>query len=615
MFYKQNNAYFYIHNMQLKYENNFPGYFKFYHSVIGGRLFVFIVINILVGLLDGLGLAMFVPLLSVSMKMDSSAGNDQMLGKLHFITDFATSTGISLSLLTILILLILLFSLKGVAKYFQVRFMADMRRIFLIRVRLHLIDALQDLSYNGFLKLDAGRIQNSFLTEVSRLFSTMTGYFSAIQYAAMLITYVTLAFLANAQFAIFVAIGGLLTNFIYKRLFRKTGKASVNLSKEGHRFNGYLVQAVNHFKYLRATNYFSIYAKKLKTAVQNIEFINQKMGHLQAISEGLKEPIAVTIVCLVIYIEARLLHGDISSIFVSLLLFYRALTQFGLLQSSWQSFMQNIGGMVSISTIAEQMKELKEPDAALIFREKIEKITLHNVEIAFPEKIVLSNINLEIEANTTIAFAGESGVGKTSLAGVIMGLFPVSDGQICINGHTLAQLNLNAYRSKIGYISQDPVIFNDSIFNNVSFFAAPTQANLTLFWKVIEMASLMDFVQSLPGKEQSVLGDNGILISGGQKQRISIARELYKQPELLVLDEATSALDAETENSIQQSIEQLKGKCTIIIIAHRLSTIRNVDKIYLLGEKKILAEGSFEELKEHSDIFKMTFVNAFYESK
>ncbi len=134
----------------------------------------------------------------------------------------------------------------------------------------------------------------------------------------------------------------------------------------------------------------------------------------------------------------------------------------------------------------------------------------------------------------------------------------------------MAQYNLNTYRDKVGYISQEPVVFNDTIYNNITFWAEPTAENQKRFKDVLRMASLGSFVESLPEKEETRLGDNGILISGGQRQRISIARELYKNTEVLIFDEATSALDSETEKIIQENIEALRGNYTIVLIAHRL---------------------------------------------
>jgi subfamily B ATP-binding cassette protein MsbA len=198
------------------------------------------------------------------------------------------------------------------------------------------------------------------------------------------------------------------------------------------------------------------------------------------------------------------------------------------------------------------------------------------------------------------------------MANLVAGLIVPQEGEIMIDGKQLSQIELNTYRSKIGYISQEAVIFSDTIFNNVTLWAEPTAESKKRFEEVIEMASLGDFVNSLSARENTKVGDNGILISGGQKQRISIARELFKQAEILIFDEATSALDSETEKIIQANIERLHGTYTMVIIAHRLSTIKQADIIFLLENGKISDSGSFDEMMGKSKRFnKLVSLQAF----
>jgi ABC-type multidrug transport system fused ATPase/permease subunit len=217
---------------------------------------------------------------------------------------------------------------------------------------------------------------------------------------------------------------------------------------------------------------------------------------------------------------------------------------------------------------------------------------------------VLDGIDIKIPKNQTVAFVGETGSGKTTLANLIATLITADKGQILADGVNLHEYNLYSYRNKIGYISQESVIFSDTFFNNVTFWDESTPENVKRFWEVIELVSLNEFVQSLPDKELTQLGDNGMLISGGQRQKVSIARELYKKSEILILDEATSNLDSETERIVQTNVEKLHGSYTMIIIAHRLSTIKNVDQIYLLEKGKITASGKFEDMLEYSERFK-----------
>jgi ABC-type multidrug transport system fused ATPase/permease subunit len=230
-------------------------------------------------------------------------------------------------------------------------------------------------------------------------------------------------------------------------------------------------------------------------------------------------------------------------------------------------------------------------------------IEIKGLNFAYGNKLVLKDINITINKNETIAFVGESGSGKSTLANLLITLLHPQSGEILLDGVSLFSYNLNTFRSKIGYIAQEPIIFTDTIYNNVTFWADKTEENLKRFWDVIGKVALLPYMAGLEKKEDTLLGDNGMLVSGGQKQRISIARELFKDIEILIMDEATSALDSETENFIQDSINALHGKYTMVIIAHRLSTIKNADKIYLLEEGKVSSEGNFNALISNSATF------------
>ena len=174
------------------------------------------------------------------------------------------------------------------------------------------------------------------------------------------------------------------------------------------------------------------------------------------------------------------------------------------------------------------------------------------------------------------------------MVNLIAGLFLPTAGELSIGGVNSEELEKKGYQERVGYITQEPVIFNDSIFNNVSFWDEPNESNLIRFEQALKKAAIMDFVNEQREGKNTLLGSNGINLSGGQKQRISIARELYKEIDLLIMDEATSALDSKTELEIQENISSLKGTFTMIIIAHRLSTIRNADLIVLMDAGEIV---------------------------
>jgi ABC-type multidrug transport system fused ATPase/permease subunit len=414
---------------------------------------------------------------------------------------------------------------------------------------------------------------------------------------------VAMAFLANWQFALLVAVGALITNLFFGRMVKSVKTASFKISSKGDIFTAYLIEAVHYFKYLKATNQFQGFSRKIKTVIDDTENLNRKLGHFQAITASIREPIVMIIVVTVIVIQIRWMGGNLGSILLSLLLFYRALSFLMNFQNSWQNFIQNVGAIESVTKLSSDMKAHKEIQNEKAFSGFKSMMEIKDLTFKYGEQTVINRVNMQIPKNDTIAFVGESGSGKTTLANIITGILQPESGHISLDGKKVTDYNLDSFRSCIGYISQEPVIFKDDVYNNVTFWAERTPENISRFWEVIELASLTDFIQQMPERELTSLGDKGMLISGGQKQRISIARELYKKAEILILDEATSALDSETELYIQKNIEKLQGNYTIIIIAHRLSTIKKADQIYILENGKISNNGTFDELTEKSSKF------------
>ena len=578
-------------------------YFSYFKNIAGRHMYGYILVNLLVGLLDGLGLAMFIPLLGIASGIDANTG-DENSDVINFIVNLFDSVGINLNLVNALLFMVVVFSIKGVFYYLRNVYFIKIRVKSVSLLRLNLIKSLNELSYSGFTKLEAGRIQNTMVGELGKVIGALMSFFVYLQHIIMLATYIFLAFIANWQFAILVAIGGSLSNLFYKYINNYTKEKATLLSSKGNSFNAILIQILHNFKYLKATNHYQLFSKKLINNIHEQEKINLGVGKISSIGESLREPFTIVIITGVIIVQTSYLGESFSSILLSLLLFYRALGHLVSMQNSWNTFLANSSGIDSFETLLSDFKHYQEP---LHYQEKIEHIddiSIKNISLSFRGKKAIDNISFSIKKNSSVAFVGESGAGKTTLANIISGLQTPDDGEIIIEGKSLYKTNLNFFRNHLGYITQEAVIFNDSIFNNVTFWQEKSEENEEKFRKTIEKVSLSEFLNELPEKENTQLGNNGILISGGQKQRISIARELYKDVELLILDEATSALDTETERHIKNNIDLLQGQTTLIIIAHRLSTIKNVDIIYLLDKGKIIASGNFDSLIKSSEKFR-----------
>ena len=576
------------------------GYFQYFKNLLGYHIYIFLILNLLIGLLDGIGLTMFIPLLSIATNSETS---NESLGQLQIIIDFFKYIGIEINITNMLLLMVGMFVFKGITNYLKSLYMTKVNLVIAKKIRFNLIDYLNHLSYEGFTKMSIGRIQNHIIGESGKLLGAMNSFLNLVQITIMLLIYVGLAAVSNWQFAIIVGLGGLLLDFVYKyfnRIIQDISRKQVNL---GNDFNEILIQAIHNFKYLKATNYFKSYDNRLRDNMTLSDEYSFKSTKLGAIMGNAREPLIIAIIALVVFIQAKFSEGNISSIIVSLLLFYRALGYITNFQGVWSSFIISSIAIESIDNIILDFKKHQEPQKTALIN-KIDNIKVENLNITFGNTPILKNISLNIPDKTSIALVGESGAGKTTLANVICGIQIPHGGDIIVDGKSLYESNLNSYRSKIGYITQESVIFNDTLFNNVTFWDKKTPETIKKFYNVMEMVSLTDFVNNLENKEDSTLGNNGILVSGGQKQRISIARELYKDIELLIMDEATSALDTETEKHIKDNIDLLHGKFTILIIAHRLSTIKNVDTIYLLEKGEISGSGDYNSLVQSSERFK-----------
>ena len=576
--------------------------FLYFFSFLRYKVLIIIFFSILVGLLDGFGLTMFLPLLQ--MVSDSSQVDPESLGNLRFLVDIFGQVGLPLNLISILVLMLIFFFGKGLVQYIGGAYNVNIREWFIKRLRLENIKGLNSLAYKYFVMADVGRIQNTLTGEVDRVAGSYFNYFKAFEYGILVAVYMGFAFTINAQFALLVTIGGILTNFLYKKLYENTRGVSRKLTGENNVFQSLIIQNVSNFKYLKATGSLDKYGRKLEDSVQKIQVSNKKIGKLDVLLTAGREPILITVVVSVIIIQTTFLGSDLGSIIISLIFFYRALNYLMQMQVRWNKFLSFSGSLENMASFGKELRRNKEQNGSEPLPGPIQNLSLKNISFKYNDTLILENLSFSVEKNETIAFVGESGSGKTTLVNILAGLLPVNSGGFFVNGKDSSNIEIKELQKRIGYITQDPVIFNDTLFNNVTFWAERNQENLEKFWKAVKQASLYSFTTELTNQENEILGNNGVNLSGGQRQRVSIARELFKDVEILILDEATSALDSETEKAIQQNIDRLKGDYTILIVAHRISTIKNADKIVVMKNRGISKIGSFNELTLKSSYFK-----------
>ena len=579
--------------------NKYFSSFAFFFKELKYKLFVIVVLSFSVGILDGLGLAIFMPLLELVGNPDQVTDATQT--PVH---EFINTLGITITFTNVLFLMLVVFSFKGFMKFASSSYQVIVFQSFIKSLRLKMFVNFDQIKFKYFTSSDVGRIQNTFTLEVDRVSSASRFYLRGIESLVLISTYLVLAFLSNAEFTVLVIVGGALTNFIYKYINKNTKKQSSELVKRNSLYQGMVIQYVNLFKYLKVSGKIDVFAKKIKKQVFSVEKTNRKIGILNALSLSLREPLMIFILAAVMFIQVSILKGSLELILLSILFFYRALQSVLAFQTQYNNFLAVQGSLVNVQDFQKELVKHKETNGRHAFTQFNEAIVLRNVCFNYGSTSILSNINLTIQKNETIALVGESGSGKSTLINILAGLLPIDSGEFTIDQKNISDLEKTSYQKNIGYITQEPIIFTDSLFNNITFFEEKNDETLEKFHDAITKASLLDFLNESEHKEDTILGNNGINLSGGQKQRISIARELYKNAEFLFMDEATSALDSETENFIQKNIEKMKGKKTLVVAAHRLSTIREADRIVIMDKGKILSVGTFKDLIENDMNFK-----------
>ncbi len=278
-----------------------------------------------------------------------------------------------------------------------------------------------------------------------------------------------------------------------------------------------------------------------------------------------------------------------------LIVFSQLITPVKSLTKSYYIVQKGLASMRRIKEILELENPIKEKPNALPIKEFKHKIELKSVYFSYDnERVVLQDINIEIKKGQTVAIVGESGAGKSTLVDLIPRFFDVQKGQITIDGVDIRDLKIKDLRNLFGIVNQNPVLFNDTIENNIAFGVENyTYEDLV---RAAKIANAYDFIMQWPNGFKEFVGEGGNKLSGGQKQRISIARAVMKNPPILILDEATSSLDTESERLVQDALDKLMQGRTSVVIAHRLSTVKNADIIYVLHEGRIVEKGNHEQL-------------------
>lgn len=556
-------------------------------------MYFLMVMTLIVGFVEGLGIVLFLPILQ------NGFGNDRLSLVLKHIFG-ALHIGYSFTLLLFLILVF--FTFRSIFLIYYARYTCGITADLSVILRRTMIRNIFNADYMYLLKKEVGYIDNAVSREISCVIETFTTCIYILSYAIYAFVYILLALLLNPRITGILLAFSPIAIFLMRNLNRLTTKASIDMSDSYGRFHSILIQALSKMKYLKATQAQAKVSEIIDRENKNLGHLTYKLGFLASFTKDAFEPLVVLIVVCLLFYYVNILGKTVSEVIFLAFLFLQIARQFLSVQASYRKFLSSMGSIETFGRIEKELddnkedlhlKDGKEPDFA-------KDIVFNNVTLIFPNgKSGLSDIALAIKPKSITAFVGHSGSGKSTVANMITGIIRPTKGDVFFGDVNYNRLNLKSLREKTGYVTQEDIIFNASIMDNISLWnEKPDAAGLS---KAIGIAHIAGFIDALPGKQKSMLGDNGLNISGGQRQRITIARELYKNAELLILDEATSALDSESEKRIYENLKEFKGIKTMVIIAHRLSTIKNADYIYVFHNGRIVEEGTFDDLYSNKD--------------
>lgn len=543
------------------------------------------------GLLEGIGVNAIIPLFSfVSDGQDRGADFIS-----RTIESFFNFFNIGYNLKYLLIFISVLFILKAVMliifNYINVKITSDYER----KTRSDLFRDTMLADWPYLLRQKIGYLEQVLVTDISRSSALLRHLSGVILLATNLLMYAVIALNISVLITLLTLFIGCALFLFFKPMFYKArviAQHQANVTKEvAHLVNENMIGA----KTVKAARAEKSVLKKASEHFDKLQETAIRANFVSSVNYALVEPAGILFIVAIFAISYKLPSFSFASFAVIIYLIQRI---FSHLQTA-QNRLQTISELVPYLGVTIKYKQdaasHRETDAGTRDFQFNEKLEFKNVGFSYSrEKEMLAGVNFSIEKGKMAGLIGPSGAGKTTLVDLILRLFKPDSGTIALDNTPVSEISLGEWREKIGYVSQDIFLLNDTIANNIKFYnEAISESDLT---EAAKIANIYDFVQEQPEKFETIVGERGLLLSGGQRQRIILARTLARKPEILVLDEATSALDNESEVLIQKAIENLKGKITVLVIAHRISTVTNADKLIVLDKGKITEQGTPEEL-------------------
>ena len=512
-------------------------------------------------------------------------------------------------ILVIPFLIVLAFTTKGISLY--------MAKYLMIKVSEEVKKTIQIDMLSSFIKSDTELVENKhsgkYISNLNFDVNLITGmlsnsFLNFFKDGLTLIGLLTVMFVQNWRLSLIAIIMIPIASVIAKRLGKRMSKVTTEAQEKSGDLNKYLIDLFKNHKIIK------IFQREKYENIRSEKFVNDlkeksvKINTIYFRSTPIMETLTGIIIGILIFYSGKLIMNEQLSInnffsfLAAMMLAYQPVKSLATINVGIGQGLS--AGKRIIPIIDNQNKiTLNENGKNLILNEALIKFNKVNFNYQSNEdNKVLKDINMSIKGGKMTALVGHSGSGKSTLLNLIPRIYDPTSGQILIDEQLIKDINLSSLRKEISIVDQNTTLFDDTVFNNIKY-AKPEAAKEEIY-KAAEMSMSLDFINNLDKKFETIIGENGVKLSGGEKQRLSIARAFLKNSKIILLDEATSSLDSETEEKIQKALVELTSNKTTVVIAHRLSTILSSDKIYVIDNGSVVAEGKHNELLESSDIYK-----------
>lgn len=558
-----------------------------------------ILLPLLAALFDGFGLGF---LLGFFQNLVAQNGKVFRTGLTWFDDYILDINGSDLERLIRISLLVLLATwLRALFNYLTIIYQKKAEEKLVNQLYKKIFEQLQSLSLSFYGQVKSGDVINTLTAEVNQLRIAVVSWGGLISSIANITVYVFVAFWISLPLTFLsVALLGLVVLGVTS-LNRQVREASFLTSQTRSNFVVLVSQLVNGIRTIKSFATEDFEREKIYQASDEVMAAGLKLGERTALAKPISESLASTILIGIIVLAMAVFvpNGslEVASILTFLFTLFRIVPQVQGLNGRLALLGSMRGAVSHIEELLRQDNKVYLSNGSQYFRGLKKQIQFVDVCFGYePSEIVLQNINLTIEQGKTTALVGASGSGKSTLIDLIPRFYDITSGKILFDGVEQKKFDLHSLRRKIGIVSQDTFIFNSTIKENIAYGSGV--ASYKSIEEAARRANALDFINELPQRFDTVLGDRGVRLSGGQRQRIAIARALLFEPEILILDEATSALDSVSEQLIKESLDILSKGRTVITIAHRLSTISNADKVVVIESGRIVEQGRYDDLLE-----------------